>query len=495
MRSPLLPFRIGSVLATLLLPLSGAKADSPPSSVALRLTWNWTQTSPLPNSRSIALGGPLDDKRHEVLVVGSPRTDSTLVDGGYWFALEERQGGFDQRWSSLGMEPGPRGLYYVDGPEPTIVVWTAAAAEVYDSATKRHLRSIALDSPPYVDSINDLAVADVDGLGGLELLTINDHDLFVYDFESGALVTIRSGFGGYRFDVGQADDDPALEVVLSGNSLGGYLLDGSSWHVQWGLLAGFGWEAWLLDIDGDSRCEVITNEPSALEAWNPRSGSRIWSRADLFLLDLEVGRLSSSGASIVGHSYSTDSISVLRAVDGADLWSVAIGDVDDVELALGELDGDQATEIVVAMTGWRPMLTIDSDSHLIEAEAEKFRGPFPGLSAADFDLDGRFDLIANGILEGETQDGWIPIQFDVASKRLVPTGLPEAGVGGIPWDPRFYRRTAILSPRSVFRSVATTVWFAWTEPRGRWTSRCPTLTNRHHSRSSPSTLQATLASN
>lgn len=425
-------FRICFGLWFLIGSLSAAASHAGSNAVELRQTWNWTATSPSSTSRAMAVGRTLDDQRRELLFVGSPYSDSMLVEGGYWFTLAQRGEGFEQLWSSLGMEPAPLGLIYVDGPEPSIVLWTAAAVEVFDSATKRHLRTIALDSPPYVDSTRDLAVADIDGLGGLELLTINQHDLFVRDFESGALLTTRFGFGGSRLALGQADEDPALEIALSGNALGGYLLDGSTWSVQWGQLDGFGWGAWLVDIDGDSLCEVVTNEPNSLEAWNPRSGDRLWARAGLQLLDLEIGSLSSSGLSIVGRSSLTSSLEVYRATDGTYLWSVGLDAGIQVGISLGNVDDDAATEIILASRGWQPVLTVDSETHLMEASAERFRGPYPALSAGDFDLDGQFDLLANGILDGEFQGGWVQLEFDVASKSLVSVDLPASSVGGNP---------------------------------------------------------------
>jgi hypothetical protein len=63
---------------------------------------------------------------------------------------------------------------------------------------------------------SDAVVADVDGDSDLELLVIDEDDLFVYDEESGLPEQTRFGFGGTDLSVGQLDGDIPLELVVSG---------------------------------------------------------------------------------------------------------------------------------------------------------------------------------------------------------------------------------------------------------------------------------------
>ncbi|GMU63783.1 MAG: hypothetical protein AMXMBFR36_00570 [Acidobacteriota bacterium] len=382
-------------------------------------TWIWTQSSLQPNTDALAIADTGVTGQAEIVMLGW---------SNYWFTLQLTGGALRQTWSSFGSSVALRGLVIVEGEPPLAIIWTSAEALVFDSRTKKLVRTLQLPS----EEIVTLAVANIDGFDGNELLACDADAMYVLDFQSGQLLATRFGFGGSRIQVGEVDGDSALEIALAGNPLGGYIIDGASLEVEWGLLEGFGGEAWLVDVHGDSRAELVHGGYDSLEARDPRTGAQIWSKTGLVFLGTTIATLADSSTAIVAYSYFDGGIVALSVSDGSLLWTIPlVDDLDHERIAIGELDGDPSLEVVLASSGERTVAVFDIDSQELEAEERRIEGPYLGLSVADLDADGFDELstIAEWKLSGSPH--WNRLTFDSQTHSIEYLGDPGSAHDGI----------------------------------------------------------------
>jgi len=345
----------------------------------------------------------------------------------YWFTLQLTSEALRQTWSSFGSSVALRGLVMVEGEPPLAIIWTAAEVMVFDSRTKELVRTFQLPS----EEIVALTVANIDGFDGDELLACDDDAMYVLDFQSGQLLATRFGFGGSRIHVGEVDGDSALEIALAGNPLGGYIIDGASLEVEWGLLEGFRGEAWLVDVHGDSRAELVHGGYDSLEARDPRTGAQIWSKTGLVLFGTTIATLADSSTALVAYSYFDGGIVAFAVSDGSALWTIPLGDDQDHErIAIGDLDDDPSLEIVLASSGERTLAVFDMDSQELEAEERRIEGPYLGLSVADLDADGFDELstIADWRISGWPH--WNRLTFDPRTRSIEYRGDLESAHDG-----------------------------------------------------------------
>jgi hypothetical protein len=384
-------------------------------------TWVWTHTSQLPNAESL-LVADLDGRgAAEVLLIGLPIEPVPFRRSSYWFVLESTAEVFEQTWTSFGSELELLGATFVAAPDPGIVVWSSQSAAVHDPASKQITRSIPLPSA----EINDVLVANVDGSPGLELVACDADDLFVLDFETGAPVATRYGFGGFRLEAGQIDADAASEIAVAGNALGLFVLDGADWTVDWGSLQGFDVEAWLIDLDGDPPDEVVVSRIDGIEAWDLPSSTPTWSRSGIFLEGADVAPLGPDGPAIVGYSNGDSALRAIALDDGSDLWSIPLEEAPNAQVAIGNVDADPALEILLGSLGESALIAVDSSSLGIERMEVSSAGPFHDHSVADVDADGAVELVTTYSRLVDGWPRWYLKTFDLGTRRVEPLPSPD----------------------------------------------------------------------
>lgn len=251
-----------TVLGLLLCSSTLVLADPAP-----RSRWSWTPLGYGFGGRGFSALDVDGDGRSELFAV--PREND------YWYELR-RDGLFRQSWSSFIDE---RDLCDLDAAEtasgPRVAVLFERKLQIFDARSKIKL----LEVPAGGWNNSAVALGDVDLDGVLDAVVCDDADLYLYELDGGTLSAVRSGFGCSDVRIGQTDADPQLEIVISGNPAGGYVLDGVSLAVEWGDLAGFGPSFALGDLDGDGRDEILAarDSGSVARALDPETDSELWS--------------------------------------------------------------------------------------------------------------------------------------------------------------------------------------------------------------------------
>lgn len=359
------------------------------------------------------------DGRREILATGD---SSGSANHGYWYQFEI-DGGLVQTWSSLPVEAGLRALRVGgSGTGRRIVVASANQLEVRDAATKAVLSTF----PVATTDLRSLAVADLDGDGGLEAVVCSPSSLYVYELETGQERSARSGFGCLDLAIGQTDGDAELEIALAGNAAGGFVLDGVTLAVDWADVRGFGNRVRLGDLDGDGRDEVVSTVAHwrGVRVQDPETGGLLWESPLVEASAIQVGDLDPApGLEVIYGVAQWGSLRVLRGSTGVQLWAVNNPQPGVSAIAVGEVDADGVPELLWTAGAWSSgsdyLYAADGATHAIEARTEDWRGPLVGFAVADMDADGDLELAtASG-----ASDSWygpsILFELSFADGRLV----------------------------------------------------------------------------
>ena len=133
----------------------------------------------------------------------------------------------------------------------------------------------------------DIAVADLEGNGSLELVCaalsepfIGDTRIVVFDAATGGILHQSPSFGGYqvRLAIGNFDGDAAFEIALSS----GVVYDGATFANQW-LTTPFGLLMAAADVDGDGVDELVASDAAAgaVRAYDVVDRTILWEIPDV----------------------------------------------------------------------------------------------------------------------------------------------------------------------------------------------------------------------
>lgn len=334
--------------------------------------------------------------------------DSRASAPGYarrWLVATPDGAGYDVAWASPPLADGIAGLQVAQAdsdPALEVVVATVGSSgpsevRVYDGAT----RAVESTIVTAVRNLLGLAVADADADGALEAVISGDFGLQVFDLATGHLEYASATYAGGDVAVGNADDDPAPEIVVAGLSGTGWVLDGRTHAVQWVNPTGFGRLVRIADLDGNGRPEVV-----AAEAWQ---SIRVIDAVDRSVLrsittSLDIGALrllDVEGDGPLEIVYGDGQWGAVHVVDGAtglEKWHVDNPEHGVTDVALGDPDHDGERELLWGAghtsSGPDHLYVAETATHGVEWESPDLVGPFFGLSWGDVDLDGEVELLA-----------------------------------------------------------------------------------------------------
>ncbi len=390
------------------------------------LRWVWTVGGYDVGGAGLEVVDLDGDGRSEILATGDA-SETT----GYWYTLERRGSALVQTWSSL---PFADGMLAVDVGQESgrarVVVAGASSIRVFDGATRRELAAF----PTWTPNTRAAAAADLDGDGTLDLAVCDYANLYVFELLTGT-ARVKYGFGCSEVKFGQTDGDPQLEIVLAGNTAGGFVLDSASLTVDWADVRGFGSHVALGDFDADGRDEVASLYPGGdggVRVQDPETGALLWEQSTLTVVALAAANIDDEpGAELV---YALGPWAPLYVVDGATSAELRIitnsGD-NAGALAIGDVDDDGVADILWSSTvnAWfgEVIRLARSDASAYEASSVEWGGLFPGLAAGDFKGDGSRE-VATVTASSDYYHGGIALALALADGSLLrsaPQPFPE----------------------------------------------------------------------
>lgn len=361
----------------------------------VHLQWNWSTPGNANYTPFLDLGdldgnGSID--LAALVDIGSQWYDNTR-----WFTAT-LSGSYRQTAAGLPDTSGSRLIRIAeDSQRSYLVVFRNQDLLVLDGLSKSAIRTVPLPTTEVLDG----DVLDVDRDGDLEAFVCSTDGLFEIDFDDGTVLATRYGFTCTDFASGQTDDDPQLELVLAGNSLGGFVLDGLSLQIDWAYLDGFGANVEIIDIDFDGRDDLLANidESWGIQALSPFSGAVLWQRPEFTAGTLAAAQLDGAGPPefVWSHDYNSG-LFAGNAATGIYLGAVEPERGGGLAISAADVDSDGQTEIVWLGRGlhgeWPLRLFVaNGTSWELEFASPLMFGPFAAALSGDFDLDGSKEII------------------------------------------------------------------------------------------------------
>lgn len=259
------------------------------------------------------------------------------------------------------------------GPE-LVFATRLGNVEVWNQATRTKLHSFQAG----IGDLRGLCLGDADGDSAPDILVSSSSSVRAFTF-SGTALWLVGTFGSDDLAIGQLDGDAALEVATTS----GRVIDCGTRLVQWQWQNGFGIDVECADIDGDGRDEVIAGEN-----WN-----WVWA----FDVDTQLPK-----------------------------WSLPLGDIDCI--AVANVDGDAALEILVGEGQWGDVRVFDSVTQQQEFLVNNSEHGVTSIAAGDTDGDGQTEIVFGA---GWTSSGPDFMYVASAATQAIEWTSPSIGTGFI----------------------------------------------------------------
>lgn len=284
-------------------------------------------------------------------------------------------------------------------------------------------------------TINDMAVADADNDGTLDVVALTSTKLFIYNAAT-AVLERTLNYGGDRLAIGNVDNDPKLEIVLNSGKV---LEVTSSSTVVERDGAPFGVDVALADIDGDGRQELVASEGwYHIKAWDLDVPSIKWDHA--VSADISALRLFDVTGDGVPEVLFGDGqwggVHALMPGTGDELWYVQNPEAGVTDIAVFDADHDGQLELMWG-AGWSStgpdfLYVCDLATRTLKWQSLDYVGPFQGIDAGDVDGDGTTEIVAAPV-NGASNYGSVLTVYDAITHEpewLKPTGVPYVGPVG-----------------------------------------------------------------
>ncbi|MGQ4892007.1 MAG: FG-GAP-like repeat-containing protein [Candidatus Njordarchaeia archaeon] len=257
-----------------------------------------------------------------------------------------------------------------------------------------------------VQSIDsDLAMADVDSDGLMEVVFCTSENVYALNAEDDSLLWNETIKDCHNPVIGDVNEDGKPDVLLVVRTIGVLALNGVDGSMLWNI-SGYYYVSSLTlgDVDGDGGLEVVVGSEHYVYVLNGVDGSLLWKfHSEYDWLSLVLGDVDGDGGLevVVGSEHY---VYVLNGVDGSLLWKVG-GYWCASSLALGDVDGDGRLEIIFYnYGGYVYVLNGEDGSQLWKRKL--YGDPIISITLGDLNNDDRLDVVCGNdaalyILDGE----------------------------------------------------------------------------------------------
>lgn len=363
-------------------------------------------TSPLANAQDAqarrafaAIGG--GDERQLAVVDLASGPEICAGQYGYWVVLrhEPSTNAFEQLYVSPPVDASSssfiRDLVVADvqGDSALEVILATSDDQVriFDYATKRLVGGYFATG-----FLGSLRARDVLGDAKAELLTVVSGQLVVSDAAGNVHWTYGAGLVSHA-EIGQLDDDPALEIAFAS----GVVVDAATHEAQWTSAVIQGNEIAVGDVDADGRDELLVGQHFLnVRAFDVELQAQKWSlpwSQQVKTITVADARGDARPEILVGGGIAG---ATLRLVDPSTLATLdTLSSTDPIAdvAVVRDFDGDGAREILwssgFGITSTKHLRVSDAATLALEWESLDISGPFVGPALGDVDGDGASDLV------------------------------------------------------------------------------------------------------
>lgn len=378
------------------------------------------------------------DGTTEVLSAG---TTYTFGIDQFWYVLkyQENNQAYQMNWTSAPEDSGIWVLTAIDvNPESAgeLVFLGLGSGDV------RVISGVSLEQIGLIETggseVRRILFADADNDGDNEIVACSTSQVSLVE---PVTLTIEATlpFGANDCEVGNVDEDAAIEIVLSDGRVMEF--DGVDTTLEWTYPGGdFGTRVELADIDDDPALEIIgASAWYFITAFDAAVQSPLWQiktslDIDALLMadvtgDDRVELLYGDGQWGSVHAFDTQTLTEIWHIDNPvhGVGNIAVGDSDDDSLLEVLYSGGHSD------TGRDQLAINDITGTVLEWQSIHLDGPFNALAIGDSDGNGYLEDIAISFTSNSGYDDGIMQIFNASNNALLWSSQPTT-FGGYAWQ-------------------------------------------------------------
>lgn len=357
----------------------------------------------------------------EIVLGGST---STFGSNNFWYVLEASEPTeYKMKWISPFYEEGISTIaaFDIDG-DGILHIFLAlsnGSIEIYDGSSFNKIDLLS----EVGTSINEMLFADADNDSNRELVFCDENNILIYDADS-FLQEVQIPYGANDCKVGNVDEDPANEIVLSSGIV--IELDETDYEIEWEYLQGnFGYKIELSDIDSDNMEEIIgASSWYYVTAFDADIHSPKWQiPTDLDVDALLVRDVDGDGVDEVLYGDGQwGEIHCYDAVSLAEKWNIHNPEHGATNIAVFDTNGDGNLEILwgagASSTGEDHLYVHDISTLALQWQSSHIDGPFHAVDVGDVDSDGTQELVFASFASNSTYSDGTLFIYDAETFEL-----------------------------------------------------------------------------
>ena len=301
------------------------------------------------------------------------------------------------------MDPGDPGL--------EIVVLLEERLLIYDG------RDLSLISERAVarNNASGFEVVNIDSDPSMEAVYCDGDGTHAYDLDSGERQYSLEDISCFDLAVGEVDGTDGKEIVIA-NDTEGFVLDAETGVVEWNHPSGFGDMIALGDLDGDSVDEIVAGFSwDGLEVWNGDSQTQSWETEIFNVYDVITSDIDQDGSiEVIYCDKQHGGFHILDGMSGVEKLYVPNPGSGFTRIVVGDIDEDGVNDIYISTgyfsSGADYFYVYDTGTETLVWESVDFSGPFYGMTDGDVDGDGDNELV---FASYRSQSGYGPGKYYV----------------------------------------------------------------------------------